>query len=182
MEDEEHIIDFYLRVTTPERFRALKSYRKKAVSHENRKHKIDDNILTAKTKKEEIEEEAKFLNDLTGSGIGKGEAALILAKAVGTPGTITDKANIVSDELLKVARSERKLKQKNVLRAYEAYKTKEANQSKLTNTEKSVEAYVASQLADPNNKKSKNTLELEAWNKVIGGDSDKMITSYLFST
>jgi len=45
MEDEEHIIDFYLRVTTPERFRALKSYRKKAVSHENRKHKIDDNIF-----------------------------------------------------------------------------------------------------------------------------------------
>ena len=106
----------------------------------NGKTKIDDNILTAKTKKEEIEEEAKFLNDLTGSGIGKGEASLILAKAVGTPGTITDKANIVSDELLKVARSERKLKQKNVLRAYEAYKTKEANQSKLTNTEKSVEA------------------------------------------
>ena len=148
----------------------------------NGKTKIDDNILTAKTKKEEIEEEAKFLNDLTGSGIGKGEAALILAKAVGTPGTITDKANIVSDELLKVARSERKLKQKNVLRAYEAYKTKEANQSKLTNKENSVEAYVSSQLADPNNKKSKNTLELEAWNKVIGGDSDKMINSYLFAT
>ena len=143
--------------------------------------KVDLDELTKKSKEQEITEEAELLDRLTGSGISKGEAALILAKGIGTAGTIADKASVVSDELLKVATEKRKDKKKNVLRAYENYKTKEAAQSKLNNTEKSVQAFVNAKLKDPNNKKTKTQLELEAWNQILGpqGDDKKYYQAYL---
>ena len=147
----------------------------------NKKPKIDEPEIIIKGKEEEIRDEAAFLDELTGAGISKGEAALILAKGIGQAGSIGDKAKIISDELLNVAADKRKLKQRNVLRAYEAYKTKEANQSKLNNTEKSVQAYVTAALRDPNNKKTRQALELEAWNKILGGQTDdrKYYQAYL---
>tara|TARA_R100001460_G_scaffold65558_2_gene105906 strand:- start:154 stop:1563 length:1410 start_codon:yes stop_codon:yes gene_type:complete len=132
-------------------------------------NKIDLNELISETSmKDSIEGEVDILKDLLkDTGTSKGEKALILAKAIKTPGTIADKLEVGADEAAKLKKAERKEDKALILTAYKNYKAKELADGKLTNTEKIVKNYVNKKLADKNNTKTKNELELEAWEMVI---------------
>ena len=135
------------------------------------KEKIDLNELVGETSmKEAIEGEVDILKDLLkDTGTSKGEKALILAKAIKTPGTIADKLEVGADEAVKLKKEERKQDKALILTAYKNYKAKELQDGKLNTQETAVKNYVNKKLADKNNKKSKNELELEAWEIVIKG-------------
>jgi hypothetical protein len=120
--------------------------------------------------KDAIEGEVDILKDLLkDTGTSKGEKALILAKAIKTPGSIADKLEVGADEAVKLKKEERKQDKALILTAYKNYKAKELQDGKLNTQETAVKNYVNKKLADKNNTKTKNELELEAWEIVIKG-------------
>ena len=146
------------------------SYNVKEKITENNNNNNLDELLSETSMKEAIEGEVDILKDLLkDTKASKGEKALILAKAIKTPGTIADKLEVGAEGAVKLAKEERKQDKALILTAYKNYKAKELADGKLTNTEKIVKNYVNQQIANPNNKKSKNQLELEAWEMVIKG-------------
>jgi hypothetical protein len=77
--------------------------------------------------KEEIKKEAEFIKDLLkNENLTRGENALILAKAIGTPGSISDKISKAADLALPVVRKRDKQDKAVTLKAYELFKKKEA--------------------------------------------------------
>ena len=161
-----------------EALRALRSddaYRLKnqsaANTNTNTNTNINENELLAETSmKDAIEGEVDILKDLLkDTGVSKGEKALILAKAVKTHGTIADKLEVGADEAVKLAKEDRKQDKALILTAYKNYKAKELSDGKLNTQETAVKNYVNKKLADPNNTKKRNELELEAWEIVIKG-------------
>lgn len=81
--------------------------------------------------KEEIAKEAEFIKDLLkNENLTRGENALILAKAIGTPGSISDKISKAADLALPVVRQRDKQDKAVTLKAYELFKKKEAEQAK----------------------------------------------------
>ena len=81
--------------------------------------------------KEEIAKEAEFIKDLLkNENLTRGENALILAKAIGTPGSISDKISKAADLALPVVRKRDKQDKAVTLKAYELFKKKEAEQAK----------------------------------------------------
>ena len=144
----------------------------------NVKEKITDNnnnnnlneLLSETSMKDAIEGEVDILKDLLkDTGTSKGEKALILAKAIRTPGTIADKLEVGADEAVKLAKEDRKQDKALILTAYKNYKAKELQDGKLNTQETAVKNYVNKKLADKDNSKSRNELELEAWEIVIKG-------------
>jgi len=132
-----------------------------------------DDILTSElSMKDAIKGEVDILNDLLkNTGVSKGEKALILAKAIKTPGTIADKLEVGADAALKLKKDERTQDKALILTAYKNYKAKQLADGKLNTQETAVKNYVNKKLADKNNTKSRNELELEAWEIVIKGTS-----------
>jgi len=132
-----------------------------------------DDILTSElSMKDAIKDEVDTLNDLLkNTGVSKGEKALILAKAIKTPGTISDKLEVGADAALKLKKDERTQDKALILTAYKNYKAKQLADGKLNTQETAVKNYVNKKLADKNNTKSRNELELEAWEVVIKGTS-----------
>jgi hypothetical protein len=130
-----------------------------------------EDILTGElSMKDAIEGEVDILKDLLkDTGASKGEKALILAKAIKTPGTIADKLEVAGEGAVKLAKEERKQDKALILTAYKNYKAKELADGKLNTQETAVKNYVNNKLADKNNTKSKNELELEAWEIIIKG-------------
>ena len=91
--------------------------------------------------KAEIEKEAEFIKDLLkNENLTRGENALILAKAVGTPGSISEKISKAADLALPVIRKRDKQDKAITLKAYELFKKKEAEQGKKTASQKDIEA------------------------------------------
>ncbi|MAL11150.1 MAG: hypothetical protein CMF74_15970 [Maricaulis sp.] len=91
--------------------------------------------------KEEIAKEAEFIKDLLkNENLTRGENALILAKAVGTPGSISEKISKAADLALPVIRKRDKQDKAITLKAYELFKKKEAEQGKKTASQKDIEA------------------------------------------
>jgi hypothetical protein len=81
--------------------------------------------------KEEIRKEAEFIKDLIGNeNLTRGENALILAEAVGTPGSITDKIKKAADLTLPVVKARDRTDRAVTLKAYELFKEKEKEQAK----------------------------------------------------
>mgnify|MGYP003137520563 CR=1 FL=1 len=134
-------------------------------------NKINLNELVGETSmKESIESEVDILKDLLkDTGTSKGEKALILAKAIKTPGKIADKLEVGAEEAAKLKKEERKEDKALILTAYKNYKAKELADGKLNAQETAVKNYVNKKMADPNNTKKRNELELEAWEIVIKG-------------
>jgi hypothetical protein len=147
------------------------TYNVKEKITDNNNNKIDLNELISETSmKDSIEGEVDLLKDLLkDTKASRGEKALILAKAIKTPGTIADKLEVAGEGAVKLAKEERKQDKALILTAYKNYKAKELADGKLTNTEKIVKNYVNKKLADKNNTKTKNELELEGWEIVIKG-------------
>lgn len=81
--------------------------------------------------KEEIAKEAEFIKDLLkNENLTRGENALILAKALGTPGSISEKISKAADLAIPVVKQRDKQDKAVTLKAYELFKKKEAEQAK----------------------------------------------------
>jgi hypothetical protein len=141
--------------------RALRSddaytLKNQSAANTNTNTNVNENELLGETSmKDAIEGEVDILKDLLkDTGVSKGEKALILAKAVKTPGTIADKLEVGADEAVKLAKEERKQDKALILTAYKNYKAKELSDGKLNTQETAVKNYVNKKLADPNNTKN----------------------------
>mgnify|MGYP003113361413 CR=1 FL=1 len=135
----------------------------------------DRELLSELSMKDAIEGEVDVIKDLLkNTGTSKGEKALLLAKAIRTPGTVADKLEVAGEGAVKLAKEERKQDKALILTAYKNYKAKELQDGKLNTQETAVKNYVNKKLADKNNTKSKNELELEAWEIVIKGRDPKI--------
>ena len=81
--------------------------------------------------KEEIAKEAEFIKELLeNENLTRGENALILAKAIGTPGSISEKISKAADLAIPVVKQRDKQDKAVTLKAYELFKKKEAEQAK----------------------------------------------------
>ena len=122
-----------------------------------------DKILTGElSMKDAISDEVDILKDLLkNTGMSKGEKALLLAKAVGTPGSIKDKLDVGANEALKYKAEERKQDKAIILTAYKNYKAAELAGGKLNDNEKKVKSYVALK-RQAGDKRPQQELELEA--------------------
>ena len=144
-------------------------YDKEKITNSNNNNNINE-LLGETSMKDAIESEVGILKDLLkDTGVSKGEKALILAKAIKTPGTIADKLEVAGEGAVKLSKEERKQDKALILTAYKNYKAKELADGKLNTQETAVKNYVNKKLADKNNSKSRNELELEAWEIVIKG-------------
>ena len=134
-----------------------------------------DKILTGElSMKDSIEGEVDILKELLkNTGMSRGEKALLLAKAVGTPGSLKDKLDVGANEALKYKKEERKQDKAIILTAYKNYKAKDLAGDKMNREETLVKNLVNRQLKDPKNTKSKSQLELEAWKSLAPGAKDK---------
>ena len=122
-----------------------------------------DDILTSElSMKDAIKGEVDILNELLGNtGISKGEKALLLAKAIKTPGTIADKLEVGADAALKYKGEQRKQDKAIILTAYKNYKATELTNGKKNDKQKQVETYVNLK-RQAGDKRPQRELELEA--------------------
>jgi hypothetical protein len=122
-----------------------------------------DDILTSElSMKDAISDEVDILKDLLkNTGMSKGEKALLLAKAIGTPGTIKDKLDVGAKEALKYKAEERKQDKAIILTAYKNYKATELANGKKNDKQKQVETYVNLK-RQAGDKRPQRELELEA--------------------
>jgi hypothetical protein len=82
--------------------------------------------LSLEDKKARIKEEAGFIKELLGEeDLTKGELALVLGKALSTPGGINAKIAAAGELALPIARAKSKQDKETVLKAYEAYRERE---------------------------------------------------------
>ena len=82
--------------------------------------------LSLEDKKARIKEEAGFIKELLGNeDLTKAEMALVLGKALGTPGGINAKIAAAGELALPIARAKSKQDKEAVLKAYEAYRERE---------------------------------------------------------
>ena len=136
--------------------------------------------------KEEIAKEAEFIKDLIrNENLTRGENALILAEAIGTPGSMSDKIKKAADLTLPIVRKRDKQDKAITLKAYELFKEKEREQAKrgkptneLLNLKRKAQALFES--GDPKYK-GKNLREIE--NSLIKeAGYDTQITKMLVAT
>ena len=122
-----------------------------------------EDILTSElSMKDAISDEVDILKDLLkNTGMSKGEKALLLAKAVKTPGTIADKLEVGANEALKYKAEERKQDKAIILTAYKNYKATELANGKKNDKQKQVETYVTLK-RQAGDKRPQRELELEA--------------------
>jgi len=122
-----------------------------------------DDILTSElSMKDAISDEVDILKDLLkNTGMSKGEKALLLAKAIKTPGTIADKLEVGANEALKYKAEERKQDKAIILTAYKNYKAAELAGGKKNDKQKQVETYVNLK-RQAGDKRPQRELELEA--------------------
>jgi hypothetical protein len=133
------------------------------LENEKPKEKINiDESLGELSMKDSIEGEVDILKELLkGTGMSKGEKALLAAKAIGTPGTITDKLQVGADLALKEVQAQKKQDKAIILTAYKNYKASELAGGKLNDNEKKVKSYVALK-RQAGDKRPQQELELEA--------------------
>ena len=121
-----------------------------------------DESLGELSMKDSIEGEVGILKELLkNTGMSRGEKALLLAKAVGTPGSLKDKLDVGANEALKYKAEERKQDKAIILTAYKNYKAAELAGGKLNDNEKKVKSYVALK-RQAGDKRPQQELELEA--------------------
>jgi hypothetical protein len=146
------------------------------LENEKSKEKIDLNSegTGELSMKDAISDEVDILKELLkGTGMSKGEKALLAAKAIRTPGTIADKLEVGGDLALKEIKEQKKQEKAIILTAYKNYKAKDLAGDKMNREETLVKNLVNRQLKDPKNTKSKSQLELEAWKSLAPGAKDK---------
>lgn len=76
----------------------------------------------------EIKKEADLIRETIGDEASGGELALIVSRALATPGTIADKIRAATELAIPLVKEKRKGKREIALKAYEAFKDKEKTQ------------------------------------------------------
>jgi len=76
----------------------------------------------------EIKKEADLIRETIGDDLGGGELALIISRALATPGKIADKIRAATELAIPFAKEKRKGKREIALKAYESFKDKEKTQ------------------------------------------------------
>jgi hypothetical protein len=76
-------------------------------------------------KRSRIQQEVNEIKEAIGEDVGGGELALIISRALGTPGTIADKVRAATDLAIPILRERRKSTRDITLKAYDALKEKE---------------------------------------------------------
>ena len=129
-----------------------------------------------------VEDESAMLKRLLDDqGYSKGEAALLISKALKEPGGLKakiDKAVELGGPIAAKRRSEDKA---ITLAAYKLAKQKEIAEGKRSSQQQQVDDYVATKLADPTNTKSANELRQEYYNSYIKGDQQKEVNIALLT-
>ena len=132
----------------------------------------------------EIEKEADLIKDLLkDAGLEKAEKAFLVAKALKTPGSISDKLDVAREEGMKISAGKKKTDRESTLLAYKAYKDKEAAQIKAgekTSTQKAIDDYTA--LSTKKNLTEQDKIKLGALEKVIMGSNDSTLKAYAVSS
>ena len=75
-----------------------------------------------------LKKEADLIRETIGDDLGGGELALIISRALATPGKIADKIRAATELAIPFAKEKRKGKREIALKAYEAFKDKEKTQ------------------------------------------------------
>ena len=132
----------------------------------------------------EIEKEADLIKDLLkDQGLEKAELAFLVADALKTPGSISDKLDTAREKGMKIAAGKKKTDRESTLLAYKAYKDKEAAQIKAgekTSTQKAIDDYTA--LSTKKNLTEQDKIKLGALEKVIMGSDDSTLKAYAVSS
>lgn len=123
-----------------------------------------------------IEKEADLLKELLGPAISKGEKALLIAKAVGTPGSIGDKLAVARDEGMKLAAGKRKQDRAAILTAYKYAKEKELKE--IAAGKKSTAEQLYDEYARLAIKKDKTPLEQKKFEALEGRIGSNNIKSF----
>ena len=115
--------------------------------------------LSLEDKKARIKEEAGFIKELLGEeDLTKGELALVLGKALSTPGGINAKIAAAGELALPIARAKSKQDKETVLKAYEAYREREKADiaaGKPSDSERAVaQQAIDIKASDPNDKRT----------------------------
>jgi hypothetical protein len=115
--------------------------------------------LSLEDKKARIREEAGFIKELLGSeDLTKAEMALVLGKALGTPGGINAKIAAAGELALPIARAKSKQDKEAVLKAYEAYREREKadiTASKPSDSERAImQQAIDIKASDPEDKRT----------------------------
>ena len=76
----------------------------------------------------EIKKEIELIKESVGDEAGGGELALIVSRALATPGTIADKIRAATELAIPLVKEKRKGRREIALKAYEAFKDKEKTQ------------------------------------------------------
>ena len=143
----------------------------------NKKEKVIEESSITLDPKEEIRKESEFIKDLLkNENLTRGENALILAKAVGTPGSISDKISKAADLALPIIKGRDKQDKAITLKAYELYKQKEAAQAKRdapTPSQKEIAA-AADALIKQGDKRSKADIIADITVKAAGLNKEGM--------
>jgi len=115
--------------------------------------------LSLEDKKARIKEEAGFIKELLGNeDLTKAEMALVLGKALGTPGGINAKIAAAGELALPIARAKSKQDKEAVLKAYEAYREREKadiTASKPSDSERAImQQAIDIKASDPEDKRT----------------------------
>jgi len=100
-------------------------------------------------KRSRIQQEVNEIKEAIGDDVGGGELALILSRAIGTPGTIADKVRAATELAIPILRERRKSTRDITLKAYDALKEKERAEiaaGKKGETGQLIEQYVAGKI------------------------------------
>ena len=128
-----------------------------------------------------IKKEAEVLKELLGPAVSDAEKAFLISKALKTPGSLSDKIEVATDEGRKLAAKKSTQDRAAILTAYKYAKEKDLYQSKPSEAQKMIEGYVSTALKDPKNTKSGNELRQEAYQKYFGNQTKETNAKILSS-
>jgi hypothetical protein len=136
--------------------------------------------LSLEDKKARIKEEAGFIKELLGNeDLTKAEMALVLGKALGTPGGINAKIAAAGELALPIARAKSKQDKEAVLKAYEAYREREKADiaaSKPSDSERAImQQAVDIKNSDPKDKRSLAEIRAQLRNDNIFNKGDAQL-------
>jgi hypothetical protein len=136
--------------------------------------------LSLEDKKARIKEEAGFIKELLGNeDLTKAEMALVLGKALGTPGGINAKIAAAGELALPIARAKSKQDKEAVLKAYEAYREREKADiaaGKPSDSERAImQQAVDIKASDPKDKRSLAEIRAQLRNDNIFNKGDAQL-------
>jgi hypothetical protein len=144
----------------------------------------EDVKYTESDRRADIEKEADLIKDLLkDQGLEKAELAFLVADALKTPGSISDKLDTAREKGIKIAAGKKKTDRDAMLLAYKGATEKEVAKIKAgekTSTQKAIDDYT--ELSTKKNLTEQDKIKLGALEKVIMGSNDSTLKAYAVSS